>query len=206
MGPKQLVAKKGNSNEIVHRCSNEEKLKTIVKLISRTTNKRVPLAGWSSPIQFGGRSNLDQPAEFCRHISLDAISITRHLNRARNSGPRLTHCSSKTDHAAFIRVQKKRVACSNLARWLEVFLFVGDHSAAVPLVELDPFNRPNNWLFITLHGSEIPDPAHRICRARGVRGWKEGQRETARTRWPQSLGSAALPSLVHFHFHRRGGK
>jgi len=30
-----------------------------------------------------------------------------------------------------------------------------DHSAAVPLVELDPFNRPNDELFITLQGSEI---------------------------------------------------
>ena len=30
-----------------------------------------------------------------------------------------------------------------------------DHPAAVPLVELDPFNRPNDELFITLQGSEI---------------------------------------------------
>src|SRR6516165_542079 len=30
-----------------------------------------------------------------------------------------------------------------------------DHSAAVPLVELDPFNRPNDELFTTPQGSEI---------------------------------------------------
>jgi hypothetical protein len=30
-----------------------------------------------------------------------------------------------------------------------------DHPAAVPLVELDPFNRPNDELFITPQGSEI---------------------------------------------------
>jgi hypothetical protein len=30
-----------------------------------------------------------------------------------------------------------------------------DHPATVPLVELDPFNRPNDELFIALQGSEI---------------------------------------------------
>ena len=152
-----------------NRCSNEEKLRTIGKLISLTTNRRVTACGMVQPDSIRRSIEFGSPAEFCRHISLDSISITKHLNRARNSGPRLTHCSSKTDHAAFIRVQKKRVACSNLPRWLEVFLFAGDHSAAVPLVELDPFNRPNDGLFITLHGSEIPEPAHRICRARCAR-------------------------------------
>ena len=41
----------------------------------------------------------------------------------------LTLCNSKTDHADFIRVQKNRVACSNLPKWLEVFLSTGNEYA-----------------------------------------------------------------------------